>query len=83
MDIKAQRRAIDAIDDEITALLAKRFTLAEAIAAKKQKNAVPPIDEAREAEIMAKAAQTLGEADAETIFRAILEVSHRRQKESL
>ena len=83
MDIKALRHAIDEIDNEIIALLEKRYTLAKAIAAEKQKTASPLIDEAREAEIIGKAAATLGKEDAETVFSAIFSVSHRRQKEKL
>ena len=83
MDIKAQREIIDKIDAEIIGLLAKRFAVAEAIAAEKRRTASPLTDTAREAEIIAKAAAVLGEADAETVYRAILAVSHRRQKEKL
>lgn len=86
-DILSSLRAqIDEIDETLQEFFERRMALAEEIAACKRSHGLPVLDPIREAEklasVVARAAAGLEPYD-EAFFRAVMELSRRRQKELL
>jgi chorismate synthase len=78
-DLDSCRRAIDRIDDELTALFEKRLELVEKIGAYKKKNQLPVLDAARQAAVLDRCARNLknGKWAAQTreLFEKIMEIA--------
>lgn len=83
--IERARRAIDAIDDELLALLERRATLALEIGREKRRAGVPIRDEAREARILARLQERsggpLGGHALAPIFEPIFELMRRIEEQ--
>lgn len=80
-DLASHRAAIDAVDQALLELLARRRSLVEGLFAHKRGRGLPLVDPARERALLAErraAAERLGVPGdlAERVFRAILESSH-------
>lgn len=60
------RRELDGIDDELLAVLSRRFAVTKEIRALKAKQGLPRVDPAREREILAKAAAAVDPAERDT-----------------
>ncbi len=85
-DLREYRAKMDEIDNEILALFQKRMKTSLEIAQLKQKDGLFLRDEAREREILARAAETAGEElapYAEKLFGKLLELSRAYQRRSL
>ncbi len=82
LELNALRERIDAIDDELIALLEKRMDVAARIAAYKEKNGLPVLDRSREA---AKLADVASKCRPETaallppVFEAVMAASRAYQ----
>jgi len=66
------RKELDKVDDELRKLLAKRFTITEAIGKYKEETGMPVVDDAREAEMKKKQERELKGNDQAKYIRAIL-----------
>lgn len=80
-DLASHRAAIDAVDQALLELLARRRSLVAELFAHKRGRGLPLVDPARERELIAErraAAERLGVPGdlAERVFRAVLEGSH-------
>ena len=73
--LKELRDSIDEIDAGIINLLKQRLHTVSEIGAYKKQHNIPLTDEAREEEILAKAAAVLGPEAGEEIFKAIINSS--------
>ncbi len=83
MDLTQAREAIDALDKEITALLAKRFHVVDAVSDYKEENGLAVYDPAREERIIQRIKGACEEAYAEDVaqvYRRLFEVSRARQE---
>lgn len=82
--LSSLRAQIDEIDEALQALFERRMTLVDEIAAYKRSHGLPALDAIREAEklaaVGARAAAGLVSYD-EALFRAVMELSRRRQEE--
>lgn len=83
MEIKDLRKTIDEVDEQLIALFRKRFETAEEIALVKAKEGKALVDPEREKVILEKAAAALGSEDGILLYKSILNISHRRQKQAL
>jgi chorismate mutase/prephenate dehydratase len=84
-DLQALREAIEGIDREILALLRRRMTHAEQVAATKIRAAFPFRDEAREEQVLqrvrhAAVEQGLDAHEVERLYRVMLDMSVAHQK---
>lgn len=82
------RKKIDDVDRQILALLKKRVSVLETIAAEKKSKGIPIRDIEREREILAKVARRsremgISEEDAQAVFREIIAASRRIQEEKV
>ncbi|MBL0938762.1 MAG: chorismate mutase [Gemmatimonadaceae bacterium] len=80
------RAAIELVDDQILAALARRFALAQAIQQEKQRAGQPVLDPAREAALVSRAsrrARVLGlpEDEVRALYWRLLAASRRVQKD--
>jgi len=85
-DLKEVRREIDAIDEEMVNLFVRRMTAAEAVAEAKRSSGEPVLNPAREREILAKVAETVGsdlENEARILFTTLMSISRGRQRAEL
>lgn len=88
-DLDELRREIDALDDELVALLDRRAGLSHAVARVKRCTGEPVLDPERERRIVERVLRRAGEGarfpdeDLRAIFRAIFEGSRRVQIERL
>ena len=82
--LSSLRAQIDGIDETLQVLFERRMALAEELAACKRSHGLPVLDPIREAEklasVEARAASGLEPYD-EAFFRAVMELSRRRQEE--
>lgn len=84
MDLNEIRSQIDAVDDEMTALLAKRLQIVSQVAQAKKETGKLVRDPAREAAILKRIAERTGEEYAEyilTVYQTIFDVSCHYQEE--
>lgn len=84
-DLQALREAIEGIDREILALLRRRMTFAERVAATKVRAAFPFRDEAREEQVLqrvrhAAVEQGLDAHEVERLYRVMLDMSVAHQR---
>lgn len=84
-DLQALREAIEGIDREILALLRRRMTFAEQVAATKVRAAFPFRDEAREEQVLqrvrhAAVEQGLDAHEVERLYRVMLDMSVAHQR---
>ena len=81
MNLQEYRAQIDAIDDQITDLLKRRFALSQKIGEYKKQNGIPVCDKTREEEILARAKGKSGDlaAPVTAVYQTILEQSKRAQ----
>ena len=85
-DLKEVRKEIDAIDAEMVSLFARRMAAAEAVAEAKRGSGTPVLNPAREREILAKVAGTVGpdlENEARILFTTLMSISRGRQRAEL
>ena len=84
--LSSLRAQIDEIDEALQELFERRMALVDEIAAYKRSHGLPVLDAIREAEklaaVEARAAAGLDSYDA-AFFRAVMELSRRRQEELL
>lgn len=81
-DIHDYRKEIDGIDEQLVSLFLRRMELSCKVAEYKKREGKPIFDPARERELLTKIADLAGEeyqADAETLYSIILELSKSRQ----
>lgn len=86
-DLRETRDLIDALDDEILGLLARRASLARRAGLAKARAGAPPLDPAREAAVLTRRRQGAAEAglpaeEVESVFRAIIALARRVQASS-
>ena len=76
------RRQLDDVDEQITALLARRLTLAGEIGRVKAAQGLPVLDEAREAAVLASRGDLLPQrrAQVERLFRLLMAESREEQE---
>ena len=81
MNLQEYRAQIDAIDDQITDLLKRRFDLSQKIGEYKKQNGIPVCDKTREEEILARAGGKSGDlaAPVTAVYQTILEQSKKAQ----
>ena len=82
-ELKDIRVEIDALDDELAALVARRLKLTDAVAAAKGVSGRPVNDPVREREILTRLSRQVGEDAARgvrTVYAAIFGVSKARQR---
>ena len=80
------RREINAIDDELARLFARRMEASEKIAEVKRRQASPVLDPARERAILSRVAQAVGpnlENEARLLFTTLMSMSRGRQRAEL
>ena len=85
-DLENVRREIDAVDQEMLALFARRLSLVDKVAAAKRESGAPVVDSAREREILEKAASGAGPrfaSEAKDFFSALMSISKARQRSIL
>ena len=85
-DLKEVRKEIDAIDEEMVRLFVRRMNAAEAVAEAKRGSGTPVLNPAREREILAKVAETVGpdlENEGRILFTTLMSISRGRQREEL
>ena len=85
-DVQALRAAIEQVDDQIVAALARRMALARAMADAKQQVGQSILDPAREVAVVTRAARTarhlgLPDRDIRGLYWSILAMSRRAQLE--
>jgi chorismate mutase / prephenate dehydrogenase len=85
-DLEELRQRIEAIDDELIALIRERVELARAVGRAKREHGLPILDPAREAAVVRRAgelARTLGLADEDVryLFWHLIGLSRRAQME--
>ena len=86
MELTDIRKEIDAIDEEMVRLFARRMHAADAVADSKRGSGKPVFDPAREREIFAKASRTVGpelESEAKLFFATLMSISRGRQRADL
>lgn len=86
MSLDAYRRMLDSLDAELVALLARRLSIAEEIAAYKQAHGLPVLDATRERAVLDAAAKRAGAADGPSVralYQALLSLSRTRQRSRL
>ena len=76
------RRQLDDVDEQMTALLARRLTLAGEIGRVKAAQGLPVLDEAREAAVLASRGDLLPQrrAQVERLFRLLMAESREEQE---
>lgn len=81
MNIQEYRARIDAIDDQITDLLKRRFALSQKIGEYKQQNGIAIYDKIREEAILSRAKEKSGDlaAPVTAVYQTILEQSKKIQ----
>ena len=81
MNIQEYRARIDAIDDQITDLLKRRFALSQKIGEYKQQNGIAVYDKTREEAILSRAADGASDlaAPVTAVYQTILEQSKKIQ----
>ncbi len=82
-EIDLIRAEIDAVDEQMLALLETRLRLVDRILEEKQKNRLPVTDAARESRVIAKAQSRANPAfvvEVTAFMRALIEISKRRQE---
>lgn len=85
-DLQDIRREIDAVDEQICALLDRRAALSDEVAAYKSAHNLPVVNEAREQQVIENAVArcTLADADTvQTVFRTLISASCDRQTRRL
>jgi chorismate mutase len=87
MDLDELRDEIQAIDEEIVELIARRTYVAESIAAVKQDRGLPTTDESQEQAVMDRAGENAEQFDVDAnlvkaIFRLLIELNKVEQRES-
>lgn len=87
-DLQDFRRQIDQLDDEIIALLAKRFGVIHQVAELKAREALPAriperIEEVVQRNVASAKARGLNPALIETLYRAIIEEACRVEEEKI
>ena len=85
-DLSEVRREIDAIDSEMVNLFVRRMKAADAVAEAKRSSGTPVLNPAREREILAKVAGTVGadlENEARILFTTLMSISRSRQRAEL
>jgi len=80
MNLNDIRKEIDALDDQIAALLNKRMEIVAKVAEYKKQNNVVITDSKRENEILARVCTGENEAELRFVFEKIMEVSKLRQE---
>ena len=86
MELTEIRKEIDAIDDEMVKLFMRRMKAADEVAAQKRGSGKAVLDPAREREILAKVAKTVGpelENGARLLMATLMSVSRGRQQAAL
>ena len=81
-ELERLREEIDRVDAELVELLNKRLQLVDEIGALKRGQGLPVRDRAREEELLARIRARAGEnaAEAETVYRTLLQISRARQE---
>lgn len=82
MSIESIRKEIDAVDDELVALLKARFDLSRAIGEEKKKKGLPVYDAAREGLLLLRleeAAAPYGD-EVRVLYEKIMELSRKLQR---
>lgn len=83
-ELRDLRGELDALDEELTALLERRFELTDEIGARKRAAHAPVRDEAREQQIVLRAALALRDkekvCDLAAVYDRIFERSRKRQE---
>ncbi|MBQ1525035.1 MAG: chorismate mutase [Firmicutes bacterium] len=81
MDLNDYRKEIDAVDEQLLALFARRMEISAAIAANKKERGLPTYDPAREEAILKKRGAQAGELApyAEELFRCLFAQSKALQ----
>jgi len=85
-DLDEVRKEIDAIDGEMVNLFVRRMRAADAVAEAKRGSGVPVLNPAREREILARVAETVGpdlENEGRILFSTLMSISRGRQREEL
>ncbi len=81
MSIESMRKEIDAVDDQLVALLKARFDLSRAIGEEKKKKDLPVYDAEREAALLSRleeAAAPYG-GEVRVLYEKIMELSRKLQ----
>lgn len=82
MSIESIRKEIDAVDDELVALLKARFDLSRAIGEEKKKKGLPVYDARREEALLSRleeAATPYG-GEVRALYERIMELSRKLQR---
>ncbi len=79
-DLKALRQQIDEIDDQLMALLDKRFKLSKAVGIYKQQHNVPVLHTDRETDIYNKTSKYSAYPQIKNVYKCILTNSKDIQK---
>ena len=81
MSIESMRKEIDAVDDELVALLKARFDLSVAIGEEKKKKDLPVYDAEREAALLSRLEQQAAPYGGEVrvLYEKIMELSRKLQ----
>ncbi len=83
MDLTQAREAIDSLDREIAALLARRFAVVDGVSDYKAAKGLPIHDPAREAQVIQRLRESLDEpyqADVALLYERLFEISRARQQ---
>jgi chorismate mutase len=82
MDLTQARNTIDALDQEITLLLSRRFAVVDKVSDYKAEHGLPIHDPARESLIISHLKANLNEAfreDVAAVYQCLFEISRARQ----
>ena len=83
MDLTQARERIDQLDQQITALLAERFQVVDAVSDYKAAHSLAVYDPAREAAIIARLMEGCDkafQADISSVYERLFEISRQRQE---